>query len=159
MTDLQAETTPRTDDADVLSPDQLTAAVHSIADRSRVASRTLGRANRARKDRVLLAVADALVARRDTVLAATEGNLGSVIRLDLSVAGDDVTDEDGFRALVPDGVEYRAFGMGCSPCCWPTCSSFGGRGSGRRRSRDGWPSFTACWRARRRWNCCCPRRG
>ncbi|MEG9247809.1 glutamate-5-semialdehyde dehydrogenase [Arthrobacter sp. Soc17.1.1.1] len=75
MTDLQAETTPRTDDADVLSPDQLTAAVHSIADRSRVASRTLGRANRARKDRVLLAVADALVARRDTVLAANRSDV------------------------------------------------------------------------------------
>lgn len=75
MTDLHAETTPRTDDADVLSPDQLTAAVHSIADRSRVASRTLGRANRARKDRVLLAVADALVARRDTVLAANRSDV------------------------------------------------------------------------------------
>ena len=70
MTDLQAETTPRTDDAEALSPEQLTTAVHAIADRARVASRVLGRANRARKDRVLLAVAAALVARRDVVLAA-----------------------------------------------------------------------------------------
>ncbi|PPB50164.1 glutamate-5-semialdehyde dehydrogenase [Arthrobacter pityocampae] len=69
MTDLQAEPTDRTDDA-VLSPDQLTDAVHAIADRSREASRVLARATRARKDRVLLAIADALVSRRDTVLAA-----------------------------------------------------------------------------------------
>lgn len=77
MTDLQAETTTRTDDAAALSPEELTAAVHAIADRARVASRTLGRANRARKDRVLLAIADALVARRDLVL---EGNRADVER-------------------------------------------------------------------------------
>ncbi len=70
MTDLQAETTTRNDDAQALSPEQLARAVHSIADRARVASRVLARANRARKDRVLLAVAEALVARRETVLAA-----------------------------------------------------------------------------------------
>ncbi|WP_394252738.1 glutamate-5-semialdehyde dehydrogenase [Arthrobacter pityocampae] len=69
MTDLQAEPADRTDDA-ALSPDQLTDAVHAIADRSREASRVLVRATRARKDRVLLAIADALVSRRDTVLAA-----------------------------------------------------------------------------------------
>lgn len=69
MTDLQAEPTDRTDDA-ALSPDQLTDAVHALADRSREASRVLARATRARKDRVLLAIADALVSRRDTVLAA-----------------------------------------------------------------------------------------
>lgn len=70
MTDLQAEPTTRNDDAQALSPEQLARAVHSIADRARVASRVLARANRARKDRVLLAVAGALVARRETVLAA-----------------------------------------------------------------------------------------
>ena len=69
MTDLQAEPADRTDDA-ALSPDQLTDAVHAIADRSREASRVLARATRARKDRVLLAIADALVSRRDSVLAA-----------------------------------------------------------------------------------------
>ncbi|WP_434994594.1 glutamate-5-semialdehyde dehydrogenase [Arthrobacter sp. Ld5] len=69
MTDLQAETTDRTDAA-ASSSDELTDAVHAIADRSREASRVLGRATRARKDRVLLAVADALVSRQDLVLAA-----------------------------------------------------------------------------------------
>ncbi|MFJ6003216.1 glutamate-5-semialdehyde dehydrogenase [Arthrobacter sp. NPDC092385] len=75
MTDLQAETTTRTDDAAALSPEELTGAVHGIADRARVASRTLGRANRARKDRVLLAIADALVARRDLVLEANRADV------------------------------------------------------------------------------------
>ncbi|MHA7180423.1 glutamate-5-semialdehyde dehydrogenase [Arthrobacter sp. MDB2-24] len=79
MTDLKAETTTgttpgttpgRTDAAPALSPEQLTEAVHAITDRARAASRILGRANRARKDRLLLAIADALVARRDVVLAA-----------------------------------------------------------------------------------------
>ncbi|MHA7284138.1 glutamate-5-semialdehyde dehydrogenase [Arthrobacter sp. TMS2-4] len=69
MTDLQAEPTERTDAA-ALSPEQLTDAVHAIADRSREASRILARATRARKDRVLLAIAEALVSRRDLVLAA-----------------------------------------------------------------------------------------
>src|SRR5215217_329119 len=75
MTDLKAETTTETtparnDAAPALSPEQLTEAVHAITDRARAASRILGRANRARKDRLLLAIADALVARRDVVLAA-----------------------------------------------------------------------------------------
>ncbi|WP_043444944.1 glutamate-5-semialdehyde dehydrogenase [Arthrobacter sp. L77] len=70
MTDLQAAPTHRNDTAMALSPDQLTDAVHAIADRSREASRILARATRARKDRVLLAIADALVSRRDSVLAA-----------------------------------------------------------------------------------------
>ncbi len=70
MTDLKAEPSVRTDAAASLSPEELTLAVHSIADRARVASRILGRVNRARKDRVLLAIAAALVARRDLVLAA-----------------------------------------------------------------------------------------
>jgi glutamate-5-semialdehyde dehydrogenase len=75
MTDLKAETTTETtparnDAAPALSPEQLTEAVHAITDRARAASRVLGRANRARKDRLLLAIADALVARRDVVLAA-----------------------------------------------------------------------------------------
>ncbi|MHA7219482.1 glutamate-5-semialdehyde dehydrogenase [Arthrobacter sp. MDT1-48-3] len=76
MTDLQAEpTTARTDDTPSLTPEQLTAAVHAITDRARTASRILGRANRARKDRVLLAIADALVARRDLVLAANRADV------------------------------------------------------------------------------------
>ncbi|MBG6224795.1 glutamate-5-semialdehyde dehydrogenase [Arthrobacter sp. CAN_A2] len=70
MTDLQAEPTDRNDDATALSPDELTEAVHAIADRAREASRVLARATRARKDRVLLAIADALVRRCDIVLAA-----------------------------------------------------------------------------------------
>ncbi|MDN4611975.1 glutamate-5-semialdehyde dehydrogenase [Arthrobacter burdickii] len=75
MTDLKAETTTETTPArngaaPALSPEQLTEAVHAITDRARAASRILGRANRARKDRLLLAIADALVARRDVVLAA-----------------------------------------------------------------------------------------
>jgi glutamate-5-semialdehyde dehydrogenase len=84
MTELQDAPTSRTDDDTTgrpspssevstngeLSPDELTAAVHSVTDRARVASRLLGRATRARKDRALLAIADALVIRRDSVLAA-----------------------------------------------------------------------------------------
>ncbi|TKV28166.1 glutamate-5-semialdehyde dehydrogenase [Arthrobacter sp. NamB2] len=70
MTDLKTEPTIRNDNAEALSPDELTRAVHAITDRARVASRILGQVTRARKDRVLLAIADALVARRDLVLAA-----------------------------------------------------------------------------------------
>lgn len=55
---------------DAADSDELTAAVYGIADRARTASRILGQVNRARKDRVLLAIADALVLRRDLVLAA-----------------------------------------------------------------------------------------
>ncbi|KQN99720.1 gamma-glutamyl phosphate reductase [Arthrobacter sp. Leaf234] len=58
-----------------LSPDELTEAVHSITDRARAASRVLGRATRARKDRALLAIAEAIVARRDVVLAANRADV------------------------------------------------------------------------------------
>jgi glutamate-5-semialdehyde dehydrogenase len=75
MTDLKAELPVRTDVAASLSPEELTLAVHAIADRARVASRILGRVNRARKDRVLLAIAEALVTRRDLILAANRTDL------------------------------------------------------------------------------------
>ncbi|MFC3298975.1 glutamate-5-semialdehyde dehydrogenase [Arthrobacter agilis] len=58
------------EDAPALTQDELASAVHAIADRARAASRVLAGANRGRKDRVLLAIGEALVARRDAVLAA-----------------------------------------------------------------------------------------
>lgn len=73
MTDLRTEQTATSSNdvqAQPLTPEQLVDEVHSIADRARVASRVLARVNRARKDRVLLGIAAALVARRDLVLAA-----------------------------------------------------------------------------------------
>ncbi len=48
----------------------VTAAVHSIAERSRAASRRMARANRAWKDRALVEIAEQLVAKRDIVLHA-----------------------------------------------------------------------------------------
>ncbi|NKX56182.1 glutamate-5-semialdehyde dehydrogenase [Arthrobacter mobilis] len=56
-------------------PQDVTAAVHAIADRSREASRRMARANRAWKDQALLEIADALVARRDAVIAANREDL------------------------------------------------------------------------------------
>ncbi|WP_394938169.1 glutamate-5-semialdehyde dehydrogenase [Psychromicrobium sp. YIM B11713] len=50
--------------------EQVRAAVHSIADRARAASRILSRANRGWKDRALLAVGAALLEHRDSILAA-----------------------------------------------------------------------------------------
>ena len=73
MTDLRTEQTATSSNdaqAQPLTPEQLIDEVHSIADRARVASRVLARVTRARKDRVLLEIAGALVARRDLVLAA-----------------------------------------------------------------------------------------
>ena len=52
-----------------VQPD-LTEAVYAITDRAREASRPMGRATRAQKDRALLAVAAALEANRDQVLQA-----------------------------------------------------------------------------------------
>jgi len=51
------------------TPD-VVAAVHATADRARTASRRMARANRAWKDKALLEIADALVAKRDLVLRA-----------------------------------------------------------------------------------------
>ncbi|THJ67490.1 glutamate-5-semialdehyde dehydrogenase [Arthrobacter echini] len=59
-----------TDQQEDLSAEELTEAVHSIADRGRVASRSLGSVTRDRKDRLLLDVAAALEQRRDLILAA-----------------------------------------------------------------------------------------
>ncbi|TYC98612.1 glutamate-5-semialdehyde dehydrogenase [Arthrobacter echini] len=52
------------------SSEEVVRAVHTIADRARVAARSLGGVNRGRKDRLLLAIAASLVERRDLVLAA-----------------------------------------------------------------------------------------
>ncbi|MFJ4266865.1 glutamate-5-semialdehyde dehydrogenase [Paenarthrobacter nicotinovorans] len=53
-----------------LSPEELEAAVHAIADRSRKAARRLGQANRAWKDRALRAIGAALLENRKHVLEA-----------------------------------------------------------------------------------------
>lgn len=53
----------------------ITAAVHALADRSRHAARRMARANRAFKDRGLLAMADALIANRAVVLAANAADV------------------------------------------------------------------------------------
>ncbi|MEV7662178.1 glutamate-5-semialdehyde dehydrogenase [Paenarthrobacter sp. NPDC089316] len=53
-----------------LSPEELEAAVHAIADRSRKAARRLGQANRAWKDRALRAIGSALLENRKQVLEA-----------------------------------------------------------------------------------------
>ncbi|WP_354156708.1 glutamate-5-semialdehyde dehydrogenase [Arthrobacter sp. UYCu512] len=53
-----------------LSPADVEAAVHAIADRSRAAGRRMSRANRAWKDRGLRAIAEALLERQAGVLAA-----------------------------------------------------------------------------------------
>ncbi|BCW36581.1 gamma-glutamyl phosphate reductase [Arthrobacter sp. StoSoilA2] len=53
-----------------LSPEDVQAAVHAIADRSRKAARRMGQANRAWKDRALRAIGAALQERRKHVLEA-----------------------------------------------------------------------------------------
>ncbi|PRB41859.1 glutamate-5-semialdehyde dehydrogenase [Arthrobacter sp. MYb23] len=53
-----------------LSPEDVQAAVHAIADRSRKAARRMGQANRAWKDRALRAIGTALVENRKHVLDA-----------------------------------------------------------------------------------------
>jgi glutamate-5-semialdehyde dehydrogenase len=53
-----------------LSPQELEAAVHAIADRSRKAARRMAQANRAWKDRALRAIGAALLERQAAVLAA-----------------------------------------------------------------------------------------
>lgn len=53
-----------------LSPEDVQAAVHSIADRSRKAARRMGQANRAWKDRALRAIGSALLENRTHVLEA-----------------------------------------------------------------------------------------
>jgi glutamate-5-semialdehyde dehydrogenase len=57
------------------APRDVTAAVHAIADLARTASRKLARANRAWKDRALLEIADALVTKRDIILAANDQDM------------------------------------------------------------------------------------
>ncbi len=52
------------------SPAEVEAAVYAIADRSRHAARSMGRANRALKDRGLRAIGAALLERRDQILDA-----------------------------------------------------------------------------------------
>ena len=53
-----------------LSPAEVEAAVYAIADRSRLAARSMGRANRALKDQGLRAIGAALLERKERILAA-----------------------------------------------------------------------------------------
>jgi glutamate-5-semialdehyde dehydrogenase len=53
-----------------LSPEDVVAAVHAIADRSKQAARRMSRANRAWKDRGLRAIGAALLERKSVILAA-----------------------------------------------------------------------------------------
>jgi glutamate-5-semialdehyde dehydrogenase len=53
-----------------LSPEEVEAAVHAIADRSKQAARRMSRANRAWKDRGLRAIGAALLERKSVILAA-----------------------------------------------------------------------------------------
>ncbi|WP_026552041.1 glutamate-5-semialdehyde dehydrogenase [Arthrobacter sp. H20] len=69
VTEQQTESTPHTGSA-ATSDAKVTAAVHAIADRSRVAARQVASANRAAKDRALLAVGEALIANSSRILAA-----------------------------------------------------------------------------------------
>ncbi|MGW9412385.1 glutamate-5-semialdehyde dehydrogenase [Arthrobacter cupressi] len=61
---------PPAETPESLAPQELEAAVHAIADRSRKAARRMAQANRAWKDSALRAIADALVERQAAVLAA-----------------------------------------------------------------------------------------
>lgn len=60
-----------------LTSEQVEAAVHSIADRSRQAARHLGQANRAWKDRALRAIGAALREQEGTILAANAKDVES----------------------------------------------------------------------------------
>ncbi len=64
----------------------LTEAVHAITDRAREASRRMARANRAQKDRALLAVAAALRSGQDAVLAANDRDVAEGRRVGTSEA-------------------------------------------------------------------------
>lgn len=60
-----------------LTPEQVEAAVHSIADRSRQAARHMGQANRAWKDRALRAIGVALKEQQESILAANAKDVES----------------------------------------------------------------------------------
>ncbi|WP_458109279.1 glutamate-5-semialdehyde dehydrogenase [Arthrobacter sp. R3-55] len=60
-----------------LSPEDVQAAVHAIADRSRKAARRIGQANRAWKDRALRAIGTALVENRKHVLEANAKDIAA----------------------------------------------------------------------------------
>ncbi|NQD86975.1 glutamate-5-semialdehyde dehydrogenase [Paenarthrobacter sp. CM16] len=60
-----------------LSPEDIQAAVHAIADRSRKAARRMGQANRAWKDRALRAIGTALVENRKHVLEANAKDIAA----------------------------------------------------------------------------------
>lgn len=70
MTQTAASQTPAVTEQSAAEQPDVTAAVHSIAERSRIASRRMARANRAWKDRALVEIAEQLVAKRDIVLHA-----------------------------------------------------------------------------------------
>lgn len=60
-----------------LTPEQVEAAVHSIADRSRQAARLMAQANRAWKDRALHAIGAALGEQQESILAANAKDVES----------------------------------------------------------------------------------
>ncbi|GAB2742059.1 glutamate-5-semialdehyde dehydrogenase [Arthrobacter bambusae] len=60
-----------------LTPEQVEAAVHSIADRSRQAARRMAQANRAWKDRALHAICAALGEQQESILAANAKDVES----------------------------------------------------------------------------------
>ncbi|MGO4474137.1 glutamate-5-semialdehyde dehydrogenase [Arthrobacter sp. M-10] len=69
-----------------LTPGQVEAAVHSIADRSRQAARHMAQANRAWKDRALRAIGAALREQQDSILAANAKDVESGRNSGTSVA-------------------------------------------------------------------------
>ncbi|MCU1632484.1 MAG: proA [Micrococcaceae bacterium] len=80
MTDLVTGDAPDTDAAAAAAAaraSDLTAAIHDITDRSRSAARVIGGANRSRKDRVLQAVAVALVQRQAAILEANARDIAA----------------------------------------------------------------------------------
>ncbi|GAA3296444.1 glutamate-5-semialdehyde dehydrogenase [Arthrobacter citreus] len=69
---------PETQDAGAdTAADEAVAGVHAAADRARIASRRLARANRAWKDLGLREIAGNLVAKRDLILAANAGDVAA----------------------------------------------------------------------------------
>lgn len=70
MTDMTTQQTDQFLQESVETVPDVTEAVHSIADRSRVAARSIAAANSGWKNRALIAIGEALVAKRDVVLRA-----------------------------------------------------------------------------------------
>ncbi|HEX2247925.1 MAG TPA: gamma-glutamyl-phosphate reductase, partial [Arthrobacter sp.] len=96
MTQTAASQTPAVTEQSAAEQPDVTAAVHSIAERSRIASRRMARANRAWKDRALVEIAEQLVAKRDIVLHAN--------RLDVEKGRDNGTSKAMLDRLKLDPV-------------------------------------------------------